>query len=168
MSPLRSLCITSWTRPPSEKSHSTSTGSGCTRCATHASSTMMWWVNTKRWSRTPATCYSWPGWRTKSASPPRPRAPGLQETWQPSSSTTSAPSTRRSCTTSIEWTFCSSTTLYQLTSSLDEAGMLLIHGLDLNLWSVDSCRRTVCFRDVSLFAGLIQTLQMLFKMYPPR
>lgn len=121
-SPLRSLSITSWTQPPSEKSPSTSTGSGCTHCATPASSTMTWWGNTRRWSRTPATCCSWPGWRTRSASPPRPRAPGLQETWLPSSSTTSALFIRRSCIISIAWTSCSSITLYQPTSSLDEAG----------------------------------------------
>uniref|UniRef100_A0A3Q3L6K5 Carbohydrate sulfotransferase n=1 Tax=Labrus bergylta TaxID=56723 RepID=A0A3Q3L6K5_9LABR len=90
-----------------------------------ASSTTMLWGNMRRWSRTPAMCCSWPEWRTRSASLPRPKAQGLLETWRPSSSKTSAPSTRKSSTTSIAWTSCSSTTLFQPTSSLDEAGTRL-------------------------------------------
>lgn len=150
-SPSRSLSITSWIRPPSEKSPSMSTGSGCTRCATPASSTTTWWGNTRRWSRTPATCCSWPGWRTKLVSLPRPRAPGLQETWLPSSSTTSALFIRRSYTISIAWTSCFSTTLCQPTSSLDEAGF---HSpTESKLQSPDTSRRS--------FSR--QTLQELFK-----
>uniref|UniRef100_A0A8C3NMJ9 Carbohydrate sulfotransferase n=1 Tax=Geospiza parvula TaxID=87175 RepID=A0A8C3NMJ9_GEOPR len=76
----RSSSTTCWTRARSRRSPSTSTGSGCTRSATPASSTTTWWASTRPWPKMPSTSCSWWGPTPASSSRPRPRPPGQQTT----------------------------------------------------------------------------------------
>lgn len=65
-------------------------------------------------------CSGWLGWRGHFSFPRLVKAPGLMVTWQHASLSISVLSTRRNCSTCIEWTSCSSTTPRQSTSGLDE------------------------------------------------